>query len=751
MDPSIGNFSTAKDTFKIDEDDFDGDSGISSVFRENIGQIPIPRFHEHVDYYATFPWGMVGFSISRVFFAMNRSFIQLEFPDANLIQPSGGNQLQGYSNYFCGNHSFTEIKHFAQIVYNNLYEGITLCYSITSQGLKYKFRVNPRADINLIKMAYTGADNINVMPTKVEVTINDFKFIDDKLDVFYSDNGQQIISTFTERVILDENVSNHHTQRKIIQFSLDSNYDSSRPIVIDPLFLAYSTFLGGYDEDHSQAITLDDANNVYLTGGTGTNVFPIVNAYNDTYGGGELDVFVSKLSADGSTLIYSTFIGGKASDEGYAITLDDSNNIYITGYTGSMDFPIINAYNATYGGGDRDVFVCKLSADGSTLLYSTFIGGRDEEISRGLVLDETNNIYITGFTWSNDYPTMNPYNATYGGGENDVFVSKFSADGSTLIYSTFIGGSGSDHGNAIALDSSNNIYVMGYTASSNFPTVNAYNSTYGGGSHDAFVCKISAVGSTLEFSTFIGGNESDYGEAIVLDSENNIYITGVTLSRDFPTVNAYNATFIGGGYDVFMSRFSTDGSTLIFSSYFGGSDTDYSFGISLDDVNNIYLTGCTYSRDFPTVNAYDNDLNGQLSDIFVSKLSANYSTLLFSTYLGGYDEDLSRAIVLDSANNVYVTGRTWSPDFPTVNAYDSIGECRTYSSDVFVCKIVEDDIPFDSTLSKTPTHPESSSVPSGPTIPTTTTESLSSPFLDFLSILILCGIMTILRYRVRRT
>jgi len=321
-------------------------------------------------------------------------------------------------------------------------------------------------------------------------------------------------------------------------------------------------------------------------------------------------------------LIYSTFVGGSNSECGTSIALDSEGNAYVTGYTSSSDFPTTeSAYNRTHGGGS-DCFVFKLSADGSALLYSTFIGGNEGDYGHSITLDNEKNAYVTGSTKSIDFPTTsNAYNRIYGGVYSDCFVFKLSADGSSLLHSTYVGGSDMDQGKSIAIDNEGIAYVTGYTKSIDFPTTdNAYDKKKSG-AYDCIIIKLSADGSSLLYSTFIGGKVNEFGGSIVLDTEGNVYISGETSSGNFPTTaNAFDKSYNGGDSDCFISKLSEDGSTILYSTFIGGSDYDYGYSIALDNDGNAYVTGYTKSIDFPTSeNAYNRTHCG-VRDCFIFKL-----------------------------------------------------------------------------------------------------------------------------------
>jgi len=379
--------------------------------------------------------------------------------------------------------------------------------------------------------------------------------------------------------------------------------------------LEYSTYLCGSYFASGSNIAVDSNGNAYVTGETYDSNFPTKNPYQSTYGGWS-DAFITKLSPTGDSLVYSTYLGGSDIDIGYGIVVDSQESAYVTGLTWSEDFPTKNPVQPVFGG-YQDAFVTKLSPTGSSLVYSTFLGGEDEDSGNGIIVDSHGSAYVTGKTSSSEsFPTKDPYQDTYGGGNGDVFVTKLSPTGKYLLYSTYLGGSGDEGGSCISLDSHGNTYVTGGTSSSNFPTKNAYQKTRSG-DKDAFVTKFSPTGNGLLYSTYLGGDNTDWGNGIVVDSHGNAYMTGGTLSSNFPVVNAYQKTY-GGSRDAFVTKLTPSGNVISYSTFLGGSNIDGGHGIAVDSNRNAYVTGLTISTDFPTHNAWQSSLAGD-GDAFVTR------------------------------------------------------------------------------------------------------------------------------------
>ncbi len=367
-------------------------------------------------------------------------------------------------------------------------------------------------------------------------------------------------------------------------------------------------------------------------------------------------------------LSFSTYLGGGSTDAGYGIVVDDENYIYVAGATASTDFPDTNAYQGSMAGGDWDAFVVKYAPGGDSVLYSSYLGGTGADYAYSVEVDTAGSIYLVGRTSSLDFPTVSPIQEADSAA--DAFVTKLSGDGSTLIYSTYLGGSGSDLGWDIDVDAAGNAYVIGYTLSTDFPTVGAFQDTLGG-SYDVFISKISSSGSSLVYSTYIGGEGMDIGQGIEVDGSGRAYITGYTTSEQYPTVNPYQGNLATRNRpDMFVSRLNSFGTALIFSTYLGGIKSDLGYDIVVGRDGSIYIAGRTMSYDFPTVNPLQVDLKGN-SDLFIAKFNATGSALLFSTYLGGTEDEYAGGIAVDDSNRVFITGNTNSTNFPDLNAFQS--------------------------------------------------------------------------------
>ncbi|MGI8586144.1 MAG: SBBP repeat-containing protein [Chloroflexia bacterium] len=394
--------------------------------------------------------------------------------------------------------------------------------------------------------------------------------------------------------------------------------------------LIYSTYFGGTGDEAASALAVDAAGEVYLTGITRSTDFPTHNAFQPTSGGGLEDAFVTKLNASGSALIYSTYLGGEASDYGNSIVIDGAGQAYVAGGTFSQGFPTQNAFQRFLAGA-ANAFVSKLAADGQSLIYSTYIGGGGVDEARAIALDAVGNVYISGNTTSSDFPTHNAFQPTCGScpAVEDAFVTKLAADGQSLVYSTFLGGSSDESGWGIALDGAGAAYVTGGTNSLNFPTHNAFQPTChcdpnpNTGFGDAFVTKLAPDGGSLAYSTFLGGSADDLGYAIAVNGLGEAYVAGDTISSDFPTLNPVQRSCRSCPTytDAFVTRLNAAGSALVYSTFLGGQSPDRARAITLDATGEAYVAGYARSPNFPTHNAYQSSYGGGNRDAFLAKLA----------------------------------------------------------------------------------------------------------------------------------
>ncbi len=378
---------------------------------------------------------------------------------------------------------------------------------------------------------------------------------------------------------------------------------------------------------------------------------------------------------------YSSYIGGSSDDGGLDIEALADQTAILVGYTASNNFPKLLGLDTSYNGAPNDIFVSKISATGNSFVYSSYIGGSLDDVATSVTSDGSGNIYITGYTTSTNFPTVSPIDGSHNT-DWDIFVLKLNATGSALNFSTYIGGSNKDRGDEIILDNLGNLYLTGFTRSTNFPvTASAYD-TSANGSWDAFALKINAAGSSITYATYLGGSVDDFGYALAVDTAGNCFVAGQTSSTDFPTASAYQAA-TGGSVDGFFTKLAASGSSLVFSSYFGGNQGDWIEALQLDPLNKVYLCGVASSTNFPIVGAYDNSYNGGGGDCFASRLSASGLALQFSTFIGGTGFDRPTAMILDDTLRINLVGYTQSNDYPTMNAIDGSPD----STDVIITRL----------------------------------------------------------------
>lgn len=386
--------------------------------------------------------------------------------------------------------------------------------------------------------------------------------------------------------------------------------------------LAYATFLGGNNWDQGFDIAVDGSGSAYVTGSTLSSDFPTTAEAFDTTHHGKYDAFLTKLNSAGSVLAYSTFLGGSDDDRGQSIAVDIVGSAYLTGWTRSGDFPTTTGAFCTiyHGHEEEDAFVAKLNPSGSELGYATFLGGVNEDWGRDIAVDSSGNAYVGVLTYSADFPaTAEAFDATYNGSREAV-VAKLNPSGSALAYATFLGGSGQDWSQNLAVDGDGHVYLVGVTFSADFPTTPGAFDRSHNGLNDVFAAQINPAGSDLVYATFLGGTGEERGVAMALDGSGNAYLTGWTRSADFPTTALGSDTSYNGETDSFVAKINTKGSVLSYATFLGGSSFDGGFGIALDGSGNTYVTGRTRSGDFPTTTGALAAIHSGGDDVFVTKL-----------------------------------------------------------------------------------------------------------------------------------
>jgi len=603
---------------------------------------------------------------------------RISFNNASSCIPTGRDGYSHSMNYLLGNDStnwITGVESYREIVYPELWSGIDLRYFIRNGSLKYELDVRPNADETQIIFQYDGVDNIDISSGDMVIETPFGRILDERPRSYQMIGGLRV-DVDSRFVLLDYST-----------ISIDLiGHDPKYPLVIDPS-VSFFSYLGGGDSDICEGVTVDSSGNIYVAGYTYSRDFPVSSDAFSNSSSGWTDVFVSKFNPNGTVLEFSTYIGGGGFDNCYDLVVEDDGTVVICGSTSSMDFPVTaDAYDDTING-NEDAFLLRLAANGSEIIFSTFIGGSSgSDRGYAVQIDALGDIYVVGMTVNDDFPiTIGSYDEDFNG-KRDGFLFKMDQNGSDLIFSTFIGGREDDVPSDLCLDASKNIVVVGYTVSDDFPvTTGSYDTTHGG-KEDIFVLKMNLTGDRLDYSTFVGRGESDIGTGIVLDEYGCAIIVGQSLSSSFPTTSSALDRHLDGTSDIVVVRLDSNGSSLVYSTFLGGNASEWGDSISIDDTGSIFLTGTTTSDDFPTtMDAFDDSSNGR-SDIVVMRLKENGTILDYSSYIGGSDIEVDSVIGVIEANEVVLSGQTYSDDFPvSINAYDS--EHRGPRSDLFLIRL----------------------------------------------------------------
>ncbi len=589
-------------------------------------------------------------------FSSGSSAVTLEFGGREDSTVEAYRPLPGRVNYYIGNDArqwHSNVPTFGELAYREVYPGIDIEYAASAQNLKSQFIVSPGADPSEIQLHYRGATSLQIDAAGDLIVATGAGEIHEKRPIAWQSDSTQVTASF------------YLSSADTVGFRL-GEYNRSLPLTIDPV-ITYSTFFGGTGFSTVQAIAVGSAGNAYIAGWTETRDLAVPGTPTGP-SAGSVDVFVAKLNSSGTGIVYCTYIGGNGDDRAFGIALDSAGNPVITGATHSTNWPIYNPFQGILGG-SQNAFVSGLDSTGA-INFSTYLGGNGADTGKAIAVDSSGNRYITGSTTSTNFPVRTPYQVTKKGGM-DAFVTKLSPAGA-IVYSTYFGGTADDLANGIAVDSVGQATITGGSFSTNLPVLNAVQTGNRGGQDAFVTKFSASGTTLVYSTYFGGSSGDisgpEMGNGVALDSLGTAFITGVTSSVDFPLLNPSQGVYGGGTTDAFVAEFSTGGA-LLASTYLGGNSYDWASSIVVA-AGQPRVAGYTYSTDFPLINPTQALFSGQY-DGFVSYIAMPGAGLVFSTYLGGTKSDGILAMAADSGNNMYVAGSTQSSDFPVLNAFHS--------------------------------------------------------------------------------
>lgn len=611
----------------------------------------------------------------------------------------GEEEKSFFFNYFYGNDPSRwarNVRVFEKVIIKNLYPGIDVRWYFDRGMLRHDYIVTPGADYSQIGFYLEGARQISI----------------EKGDVLFTTRFGRVrlseLFAYQETPSGRKQVSAYWKQEKDAIRLIVPHYDENLPLIIDPI--VYCTFVGVQGSEFPVAIAADDLGNTYITGQVPNIPYPTTTgAYDDTFNGGLWDAFVTKLNSSMNNLVFSTFLGGSGNEEFLlshslkSIFVDANYNVYVAGETTSNDFPVSTpCFDNTLNGGS-DIFITKLNPLGNNLIYSTYLGGSDDEFGASIIVNNVGDAVVSGGTESPDFPAGN----NFGAGASEIFVAKINNSGTSLVLSTIVGGSENEFPGSIALDGSGNIYLAGRTFSNDFPVLGAVDGSFNGANNfnnntisDAFYLKLNSSGNVIQFSSFLGGDLSDGAIGIKLDNNGDLYVVGRTESNDFPTTSGSfmpnYCSFCGNL--TFVTKINTSGNSIVYSTYMGGTNSgnEEIMDFSVDPAGHVFLVGFTGRNNFPIGGpGQDQTFNG-FWDGFLAKLNPAGNGLLYSTFFGGEPnnnfgddlEDWAAGVALDASGDMYVVGYTSSNNFPvTAGAYDVTHSDAPSSTDIFVTKL----------------------------------------------------------------
>lgn len=607
----------------------------------------------------------------------------LRFLDASGVSPLGGEPVPARHSFYIGDDPkcwSSGVRGFHEVVYTDLWDDIDLRFYFSGSTLKYDVIVRPGGSPDDIAFDYNGVDRVSIEAGSGDLV----------LGTSLGDLVESAPFAYQETNGARQPIECRYELRSATAFAFrPGGFDTTYPLVIDPA-ISFSTFIGGTDLDSARDCAVRQNGTVVLVGNSWSDRFPTTNdAFCQTFKYGGYDIVVCEFSADGSELLYSTFIGGNGRDEAKGLFLDTSGCVYVTGWTRSTDFPTTeDAYCSSKNASDDDVFVLKLEANLTALNYSTLLPGNGLDWGNAIWVDGSDCAYITGETRSSDFPTTEgSFNDTWVGGRGrDVFVTKLEPDGSSLNYSTLMnGGRSSNYGTDIQVTDDGVAVVVGVTYDG-FPTTEGAYCRTGIGwlNVDAFALKLSSDGTKLLKSTLVSGSEGDRAERMELDGKGAVYMAGTTSSVDFPsTRGAYCESLpLNTMQNLFVLKLSSDLSKLEFSSFLGGEKSESVYDMALDVLGSILLTGATWSEDFPTTHEPD---TLPPPAMFITMMDPDASRIAYSVMYGASYYDRAKAVAVDANGSVIIAGETNGNGFPTTTgAYDTTHNGRT---DMFLMKL----------------------------------------------------------------
>lgn len=605
------------------------------------------------------------------------------------------NLQPGVANYFTGadpSRWRVGVPTYGRVRMPSVYPGVDLVWRGTRAAIEYDFVVAPGADPSQIALMAEGAGDTRVTDGGDLLVTVGTDHIRQRRPVLYQDIGGA-----------RRNVDGGFSVRADGSFGFRVGpYDASKPLVIDPLI--YATYLGGTDNDDIQGVAFDADGNVYVAGNTGSTDFPIVGGLGLSQRAIP-DVFVSKLNSTATTLLFSTYLGGSAGDGVDGFCRDASGNFYVGGHTRSTNFPTTSgALQTTKAAGD-DGFISKLNSAGSSLLYSSYLGGAGTDTIADIGCDASSNFYVGGYTDSTDFPTTAGAFRTTKSVGNDGYVTKVNT-GTGLVYSTYLGGNDADQVRGMAVDTGGNAYVVGITMSSDFPTTSgSYKPTKPAptGVPSAFLVKLNATGTGLSYGTFLGGAGQVSANSVAVDPAGAAYVAGATALANFPTTpGAFQTTKPNSANvsDGFVTKFNPTGTSLVYATWLNGTDgADSPSVIGVDGAGRAWVGGNANSTNFPTMNPVQANKVGGFYDAYLAILNPAGSALVFSTYLGGCCSDTLLAMAIDGSGNAYVGGATGSTDFPATPGVYQPNKMEPFDRlDSWVAKIATGVSPAPNTL-----------------------------------------------------